>query len=55
MRRSCQKRFGGDYALPILKTLVPQFGHTPRVAGLPFFMVYGRGSFISTILLSVMQ
>lgn len=28
-------------ALPILKTVVPQLGHTPRVAGFPFFMVTG--------------
>jgi len=25
--------------LPILKILVPQVGHVPVVAGLPFFMV----------------
>jgi hypothetical protein len=31
----------GYEALPILKTVVPQLGHTPRVAGLPFFMVTG--------------
>jgi hypothetical protein len=27
------------YFLPILNILVPQLGHTPCVAGLPFFMV----------------
>jgi hypothetical protein len=28
-------------ALPILKILVPQLGHVPTVAGLPFFIVIG--------------
>jgi len=42
MRRPCNKRSLLRYeALPILKMVVPQFGHVPRVAGLPFFMVTG--------------
>jgi hypothetical protein len=36
------------YALPILNTLVPQFGQKPRVAGLLFFMVICMGFLIST-------
>jgi len=35
------------YFLPILNILVPQDGHIPCVAGLPFFMVMDLGSFIS--------
>ncbi len=34
-------------AAPILKTFVPQTGHTPSVAGRPFFIVIARGSLIS--------
>jgi hypothetical protein len=37
------------YALPILNTLVPHFGHTPCVAGLPFFIVMAFGFLISTL------
>jgi len=37
------------YLLPILNILVPQVGHTPRVAGLPFFMVMLLASFISLL------
>jgi hypothetical protein len=37
------------YALPILNTLVPHFGHTPCVAGLPFFIVIALGFLISTL------
>jgi hypothetical protein len=35
------------YYLPILNILVPQVGHTPWVAGLPFFMVMDLAFFIS--------
>lgn len=34
-------------AAPIRKTLVPQEGQVPDVAGLPFFMVMAWGSLIS--------
>lgn len=34
-------------ALPILYMPVPQTGHVPFVAGLPFFIVTGVASFIS--------
>jgi len=34
-------------ALPILNILVPQTGHLPSVAGLPFFMVMGAAFCIS--------
>jgi hypothetical protein len=37
----------GYFALPILYMPVPQTGHTPFVAGLPFFIVTGLASFIS--------
>ena len=36
-----------SYALPILNTFVPQVGHTPWVAGLPFFIVIALGFLIS--------
>jgi hypothetical protein len=35
--------------LPILNIFVPQVGHTPWVAGLPFFMVMLFGFFISLL------
>ena len=35
------------FALPILYMPVPQVGHTPLVAGLPFFIVTAVASFIS--------
>src|SRR5947207_15635406 len=35
--------------------VVPQIGQVPLVAGLPFFMVIGLGSFISTFFLSLRQ
>ena len=38
-----------NQAFPILNILVPQVGHTPFVAGLPFFMVIPFGSFISLL------
>jgi hypothetical protein len=38
----------GNYlGFPILNIFVPQVGHTPWVAGLPFFIVILLGSFIS--------
>jgi hypothetical protein len=39
-----------DYP-PILNTLVPQFGHTPFFAFLPFFMVTDCSSFMVTFFL----
>lgn len=36
-----------DYDFPILYILVPHTGHTPLVAGLPFFIVTFSGFFIS--------
>ncbi len=42
-------------ALPILKIFVPHSGHVPTVACLPFFIVYGLGSTISTFFLSFKQ
>lgn len=41
------KRHRSGYAFPILNTLVPQVGHVPWVAGLPFFMVICVGLLIS--------
>src|SRR5215467_4310629 len=35
--------------------VVPHTGHVPFVAGFPFFMVIGFGSFISTFFLSLRQ
>ena len=43
------------YAFPILNTLVPQVGHMPWVAGLPFFMTMDLGFLISTLVLHFMQ
>ncbi len=37
------------YALPILNTLVPHMGHTPWVAGFPFFIVIALGFLISVL------
>lgn len=42
-------------ALPILNILVLQTGQEPSVAGLPFFMVMGFGSFISRFTLHFRQ
>ncbi len=42
-------------AAPILNIFVPQSGQIPSVAGLPFFIVTGLGSFISFLLLHFMQ
>lgn len=42
-------------AAPILNILVPQVGHTPSVAGLPFFMVTCLEFFISRLLLHLTQ
>lgn len=36
-----------DQAFPILNIFVPQVGHLPSVAGLPFFIVMGVGLDIS--------
>jgi hypothetical protein len=41
--------------LPILNILVPQVGHTPWVAGLPFFIVISLGFFISFLALHFTQ
>ena len=35
------------YGFPILNTFVPHSGHTPWVAGLPFFITMALVSFIS--------
>ena len=37
----------GAYPLPMRYIFVPQTGHAPCVAGLPFFMVTAFASFIS--------
>jgi hypothetical protein len=42
-------------ALPILNIFVPQVGHTPWVAGLPFFIVISLVSFISRLALHLTQ
>lgn len=42
-------------ALPILNILVLQTGQEPSVAGLPFFIVMGFGSFISRFTLHFRQ
>jgi hypothetical protein len=44
-----------DAYLPILNILVPQVGHTPWVAGLPFFIVICFASFISLLALHFTQ
>ena len=43
------------FAAPMRKTLVPQEGHTPWVAGLPFFMVILWGLLISFLALHLTQ
>jgi hypothetical protein len=43
------------FALPILYMPVPHVGHTPFVAGLPFFMVTAVASFISRCVLHFRQ
>lgn len=43
------------YYFPIRKTLVPQLGHEPCVAGLPFFNVIVTGFFISRFDLHLKQ
>ena len=40
---------------PILKTLVPHFGHTPWVAGFLFFIVIAFAFFISTLVRHFIQ
>ena len=42
-------------AFPILNILVLQTGQAPSVAGLPFFIVMGFGSFISRFTLHLRQ
>ena len=37
------------------KTLVPQFGQTPEIAGFPFLSVTGSGFLISTFILHLTQ
>jgi len=37
------------------KTLVPQFGHMPEIAGFPFLSVTGSGFLISTFILHLTQ
>ena len=41
--------------LPILNSVVPQTGHTPLVAGLPFFITTSCGFLISLFVLHFMQ
>jgi hypothetical protein len=43
------------YALPIRNTFVPQVGHTPWVAGLPFFIVMAFGFLISLLVRHFIQ
>ena len=43
------------FALPILYMPVPHVGHTPFVAGLPFFIVTAVASFISRWVLHFRQ
>ena len=42
-------------AAPILNILVPQTGHFPSVAGLPFFIVICTASLISRLVLHFTQ
>ena len=53
--RICSRYNDQRYALPILNIFVPQLGHTPWVAGLPFFMVIDFASFISFLDLHLTQ
>jgi hypothetical protein len=43
------------YALPMRKTEVPQLGHTPLTAGLPFLSVTFVGFLISILVLHFTQ
>ena len=45
----------GVQAFPILNILVLHTGQEPSVAGLPFFMVMGFGSFMSRFTLHLRQ
>jgi hypothetical protein len=45
----------GVQAFPILNILVLQTGQLPSVAGFPFFIVMGFGSFISRFTLHLRQ
>jgi hypothetical protein len=49
---AAKKRY---FALPILYMPVPHVGHTPFVAGLPFFIVTAVASFISRWVLHFRQ
>jgi hypothetical protein len=49
-----QVRVGKD-APPILNIRVPHSGHSPSVAGRPFFIVIGLASFMSRCVLHFMQ
>jgi hypothetical protein len=51
--KTCERQL--YLALPILNILVPQVGHTPWVAGRPFFIVISLGSFISLFALHLTQ
>src|SRR6476469_8495153 len=48
-------RGGVERQPPILKTLLPHFGHVPWIAGLPFFIVIRCGFWTSTFILSLTQ
>ena len=52
LRFAAKKRY---FALPILYMPVPHVGHTPFVAGLPFFIVTAVASFISRWVLHFRQ
>jgi hypothetical protein len=45
----------GYFALPILNIVVPQTGHLPFVAGLPFFIVVASAFDISRCVLHFKQ
>ena len=48
-------RLGGYDPFPIRKIFVPQTGHVPLVAGLPFFRVTCSGPLISLFVLHLRQ
>ena len=50
-----EKREVSPYAFPILNILVLQVGHSPLVAGFPFFNVTAFVFFISLLLLHLTQ
>jgi len=45
----------GEIYFPIRNILVPHTGHTPWVAGLPFFIVMALAFFISLLVLHLTQ